>query len=99
MQKGNLSRRGFMQRSLAALAAAGLPSWYAREVFAEETKGSKSSGERLLMGAIGIGSPSSRNRDLYRSARREGKDFVRYIAACDVDRRHLDNALAMMKND
>src|SRR5207244_12867422 len=32
-EPSTLSRRGFMQKSIGALTAAGLPLWYAREVF------------------------------------------------------------------
>ena len=96
MHKGNLSRRGFMQRSLAALAAAGLPAWYAREVFAADDKKDEAPGEKMLMGAIGIGSPASRGRAIYGDARGQKAE---YIAACDVDKRFLDNALEMMKKD
>ena len=96
MHKGNLSRRGFMQRSLAALAATGLPAWYAREVFAADHKKDASPGEKVLMGAIGIGSPQSRGRAIYGDAKRE-KGV--YVAACDVDRRFLHNGLEMMKRD
>src|ERR1700680_603243 len=96
MHKGNLSRRGFMQRSLAALGLAGLPAWYAREVFAAADDKKAVGGDKILMGAIGIGSPASRGRAIYNDAKGQKAEF---IAACDVDRRHLDIGLEMMKKD
>ena len=58
--KGNLSRRGFMQQSLTALTlGAGLPAWFARELFADDKKVSDSPSEKLLMGAIGFGAPTA----------------------------------------
>ena len=97
MKKGNLSRRGFMQRSLAALAASGLPVWYAREVFAadEEKKQEKPSKELVVMGAIGIGSPQSRGRAIAHDAL--GTKQARYVAVCDVDARHRKQAVEDMK--
>jgi predicted dehydrogenase len=105
MQKGNLSRRGFMQRSLAALTlGAGLPAWFAKELFistqaaaADDKKAPDAPGEKILMGAIGIGSPQSRQLALYGAAK--GHKGVEYIAACDVDKRHLDRGLEIMKKD
>jgi predicted dehydrogenase len=103
MNRGNLSRRGFLQRSLAGLAAAGLPAWYARELLAaDEERAVKAkrpapAGETIVMAAIGIGSPQSRGRDIYNHARRH--KGVRYVAACDVDARHLARACEMMKKD
>src|SRR3954454_23702938 len=88
MERGNLSRRGFMQRSLAALTlGAGLPAWYAREVFAaeEEKKAEKKpvgTNEKIIMGALCIGSPQSRGRAIMHEAR--GQKGVHYVAACDV---------------
>src|SRR5262249_52134233 len=100
MQKGNLSRRGFMQRSLTALTAAGLPAWYAKEVFgiqaAQEVKQAGQS-DAIIMGAIGFGSPQSRGLQIYNEANRTKK--ARYVAACDVDKRHLDRGLGILKNN
>jgi predicted dehydrogenase len=98
MHKGNLSRRGFMQRTLAGLTlGAGLPAWYARELFAAADDKKPDRGhDKVLMGSIGIGSPQSRGRAIYNDAR--GQKGV-YIAACDVDKRHLENGLEMMKKD
>jgi predicted dehydrogenase len=97
--RGNLSRRGFLSRSLAGLTAAGLPGWYAQQILAEEPKTARraAANDKMVMGAIGIGSPQSRGRAIYGEAKRD-KNVV-YVAACDVDARHLKNALEMMKKD
>src|SRR5262245_58690625 len=60
MQRGNLSRRGFLTRSVGALTAAGLPLWYAKEnvAFAQEAASrarAVGANDRLHMGAIGTG--------------------------------------------
>ena len=65
LERGSLSRRGFMDRSLAVLTiGAGLPAWYAREVLAdqeeEKTSAAKSAARRgpndqIVMAAIGVG--------------------------------------------
>ena len=99
LQRGTLSRRGFLRSSAAALTAAGLPAWYADRVVADEVaKDKPAAGDKLVMGAIGIGSPQSRGRAIYGEAKKKENNVV-YAAACDVDARHLDNALAMMKKD
>src|ERR1700737_438326 len=96
MDKGNVSRRGFLQRSLAALTVgAGLPAWYAREVLADQQakaahdKKSVAANDRIVMGAIGIGSPKSRGLDIMREARGHK---VEYVAVCDVDKSHRERA-------
>ncbi len=101
MNRGNLSRRGFLQRSLAALAATGMPAWYAREVLAADEASAAAkkpaANDRIVMGAIGIGSPQSRGLAIYGDAKRH--KGVEYAAACDVDGRHLKRALGIMKKD
>ena len=90
---GNLSRRGFLERSTLALAATGLPLWFSRQEAQAllQEAATQAKPEGLTMGAIGIGSPSSRGRAIYGEARR--KPGVRYVAACDVDARHLKRAI------
>jgi predicted dehydrogenase len=100
MDRGNLSRRGFMQRSLSALAIAGLPAWYAREVFALEARDDDKkpgANDKIVLGAIGIGSPQSRGRAIADDALKAGKEGVKYVAVCDVDARHVKRATEDMK--
>src|SRR5438105_2247880 len=91
MNRGNYSRRGFMQTSLAALGAAGMPLWYAREVLAD-IKVAKVEGvqEKLAMGIVGVGSPHSRSLGVYDAS----KDLkgIQWTALCDVDSRHVQRA-------
>ena len=99
MQRGNLSRRGFMQRSLTALTlGAGLPAWYASEVFGAAQQDAKApAGDKLVFAAIGIGSPQSRNRAVVGDALNAGKGNVLFTAVCDVDANHRDRAVEDMK--
>jgi predicted dehydrogenase len=100
----NLSRRGFLQQSLAGLTVgAGLPLWYAREVLghyedkkAEEAKNVKAN-DRITVGVIGIGSPKSRGRAITNDAR--GKKGVEVIAVCDIEKNHLENAAKQVGGD
>jgi predicted dehydrogenase len=101
MERGNLSRRGFMQRSLAAMTAAGLPLWYARETFAAgedktaKEKKEQSPTDRTVLGVIGIGSPQSRGRAILGDALRDKR--VECVAVCDVDDRHGDRAAGELR--
>jgi predicted dehydrogenase len=99
MDRGNLSRRGFLQRSLAGMAAAGLPLWFSRETLqAAEEKGKDKEpapNDRIVMGAIGIGSPQSRGRAIMNEAM--AQKAVEYVAVCDVDKRHLTRAIDDVK--
>jgi predicted dehydrogenase len=97
MDKGNLSRRGFMQRSLAAMVASGLPAWYAREVFAMRDEAKKPANDEIQLGHIGIGSPQSRGLQLLGDTRRDKN--LKYVAVCDVDARHRENAAKKFESE
>src|SRR5262249_8591277 len=95
LDRGNLSRRGFMTRSVAALTAAGLPAWYAKEQFGvmaqAEDKPAGANG-KLNIGVIGVGPNPRRSNALYGEAKRF-KNLVNFTAVCDVDGRHRDHAV------
>ncbi len=103
-ERGNLSRRGFMNRSLAGLTAAGLPLWYAKEVHGadEATRAAKArkanANEKLNVGYVGIGSPQSRAYAMY-GASKKFKQSVHNVAVCDVDAPHLARAVKDFKAD
>ena len=100
MERGNLSRRGFLANSLGALTAAGLPIWFANElvVDAQEKTGriaQPGANDRIVMGAIGTGTNRTR-RGANQPIRGErgiaimnnamAENGVQMAAVCDVDR-------------
>ncbi len=90
-----------MNQSLAALAAAGLPSWYASQYFgaAEAAAEDKVIGaaEKLHVGVIGVGPSPRRSTALYGAAKKF--KHVSFTGVCDVDGRHLDYAQAHYQKD
>ncbi len=94
MNRGNLSRRGFLARSLAGLAAAGLPMWYARETLAHELEleaQQQQPNNDIVMGLIGSGPQGQGDMRAVR-----GQRGVRFVAVCDVDRGRRQQAAAAL---
>jgi predicted dehydrogenase len=109
-ERGNLSRRGFLARSLGALTVAGLPLWFAREtVDAQEQKRKKkrpAANDRIVMAAIGTGSNRFREASLRPTRGERGvhimqdamrENGVQMIAVCDVDRFNADFAANIVR--
>ena len=105
MDRGNLSRRGFLERSLMGLAAVGLPLWYAREslafneelAFARDKKAGPN--DKIQVGVIGSG-------DRFKGGLLgdvKGHKAFTIVACCDVDKKHVkevaDLAQKHYKND
>ncbi len=80
-----------MQSSTAALAATGLPLWYAREAVGFLAEQDEKKTAPIRMGAIGTG---SRGLAVMEDAQKRGAKFV---AICDVDARHRADAVAKLK--
>lgn len=100
--RGNLSRRGFLNRSVAGLTASGLPLWYAEGVAgaaeqkAAENKATGANG-KLSMAVIGVGPGPRRSNALYGEAKKH--KHVNFTAVCDVDKRHVEHAVKQYKAD
>ena len=108
MNKGNLSRRGFLASSLAGLTAAGLPIWFAEEIVAdaqEKDAKQKKAGpnDRIVMAAIGTGTnrlrqannrPTSGERGYHIMQHAMAQQGVQMVAVCDVDRPNAEFAAA-----
>jgi predicted dehydrogenase len=106
MNKGNLSRRGFLAGSLAGLTAAGLPIWFSKEIIADaqekDAKEQKKAGpnDRIVMAAIGTGTNRTRRGDGALHGERGvaimndamGQNGVQMVAVCDVDRPNAEFA-------
>src|SRR5215470_1765611 len=100
LDRGNLSRRGFMSRSVAALTAAGLPAWYAKEHFGAAARAQEpktGANDKLNVGVIGVGPEPRRSNALYGEAKKY--KHVNFTSVCDVDGRHVDHAVKQYKND
>jgi predicted dehydrogenase len=93
LERGNLSRRGFMQRSLAGLAGAGIPVWFGKDLVAAaeqaQAQAQNVSGTNTIkVGLIGCGGQGNDDAGTnLRNARGMARiPGVRFVACCDVDR-------------
>src|SRR5271165_5906341 len=101
-ERGTLSRRGFLDRSLTALTLSGIPLWYAREALAEEeqqnaqAEKAKKAGpnDQIVMAAIGVGGQGS---EIMKTAKR--KPGVKFVAVCDIDSGHAKKAAKVVGKD
>ncbi len=94
MTEGNLSRRGFLDRSTTAMLAVGIPAWFAREVLADdqekkaaEAKKPVGPNDQIEIGLIGCGGQGT--YVMQNALKDKG---VRVIALCDVDAGRRDKA-------
>jgi predicted dehydrogenase len=99
-ERGNLSRRGFLTRSTAALVGAGIPVWFAHESLVaseqEQAQNARPVGpnDRITVGFIGTG---SRAGQLLGEVLRN--PALQVVAACDVDQTHLNQAAQRIGNN
>ena len=111
LERGNLSRRGFMNRSLGGMLAAGLPVWYANEMLAhaQEQPAARRIGpnDRITMAAIGTGTNRTRRtgnaplrgergHHIMQDAMRQ--TGVQMVAVADVDRPNAEFSQNYIRN-
>ncbi len=100
MNRGTLSRRGFLENSVGAMLAAGLPLWYARDVLAADQEKEAASRKRIgpndtiTMAAIGVGGQGT-----YIMKQAMKVKGVKFVAVCDVDSKHCADAAKVVGDD
>ncbi len=113
MNQGNLSRRGFMARSLTAMSVgAGMPLWYAKEMIAdaqEQKQNQPAPNDRIVVGSIGTGTNRFRSPNGMPTGRGErgiddmraamGQRGVQVVAVADVDSVNRDFAANIVGRD
>ncbi len=94
MTQGNLSRRGFIDRTTAAMVAAGVPAWFAGQAVAEAQERKAAEGRRkvgpndeIAIGLIGSGGQGT--HVMKQALKQKG---VKVLAVCDVDAGRRDKA-------
>jgi len=80
-----IDRRSFLKGTAAAGAAFAVPTIIPASVLGRE--GAIAPSERLVMGCIGVGSQGTGNMNNFL-----GRDEIRVVAVCDVDRDHRERA-------
>ena len=106
MKSSQLSRRTLLERSAAAIAAASLPEWYAREALAAEQERVAGlprrigANDRIHLACIGTGGSKGGFRQglgVTRALARE--PGVQVVAVCDVERQPCQEAAAAFGSD
>ena len=79
------------------MTSAGLPAWYAREVFALEEEKKDAGKEPIRMAAIGVNGVAGRNKQLIAEVHKN--KGAKYIAICDVDAQHRASATKLFDSE
>lgn len=90
----HLSRRSFLRRATATAAATGLPLWFIERELASAQEPAKKPSANDRPGIALIGCGGMGNGDAQNALR-----FGDIVAVCDVDRNHVDAAVARFSKD
>jgi predicted dehydrogenase len=106
MKRKNFSRRDFLARSLAGVAVAGLPEWFAKDAVAAERERLAGlpqrvgANDRIAFGCIGPGGTKGGYRQGLGDTRAaRGQMGTQIVAVCDVDKQHREEAARIFGPD
>lgn len=103
---GKISRRTFLSGTVAGVALAAVPDWFAKDAAAANAQTSFRSrrkfgpNDQINVGVIGPGgSKGGYQMGLHDARVAASKPGVKVVAACDIDQQHLDEAAAVFGPD